>query len=171
MNKDWSILLEASSEKLTIRDIELFESNHHLILPSLYREFILSCNGGKVCQSHEIPVQIRGEQETIFVDTFFPLIAKSSRLTVVDLISKWIACGICLGSLVPIGDDRGVGVFFIDTHNSRFGKIYYVYQDEIIPGFPLIESFNAETNEFLVADKFDELVGKILGIKDAMQNS
>ena len=149
----WKSLLEPR-EGLAEADLDAFESEACALLPSAYRELLCESNGGRVKVEHEFLLDIDGVKTEMGVDSFFPLLPNGSHLSVAESMGIWRRCGIVLDSFIPIGDDSGVGYYFLELDT---GSVFYLYQDDVVPGTSLASMIYADKSRWFVAGSLDSL--------------
>jgi hypothetical protein len=152
----WLALLEVR-EGLSEADLDAFEREACALLPGAYRELLCESNGGSVKVEHEFLLDIDGVKTEMGVDSLFRLIANGSKFSVAELMATWKGGGIMLDSFIPIGDDSGVGHYFLETQGVDTGSVFYLFDDDVVPEASLASMIYADKSRWFVAGGLDSL--------------
>lgn len=151
---DWLCLLDAR-EGLAEADLDRFEREQCISLPTAYRKLLRESNGGKVKVAHLFLREIDGVGTEMGVDSFLPLTPYDSYISVAEILGMWRGCGIKLDSFIPIGDDGGVGYYFLETQGIDMGSVFYLYHDDVVPGASLGSMIYTDKNRWFIAGSLD----------------
>lgn len=164
MKSDWGSILTPIHEPLSWVDIETFEKKLGLELPYDYKLFLFDYNGGKVCVSHTIPIEMGDDCYDGYVDTFFPLKKGADLFGVEELRSIQEFEKTAAKSLVAIADDMGSGYYFLCLNRSSFGAIFYAFLDDILVDDCGWADSAASAPDYMahVADSFSDMKSLIL---------
>ena len=125
-NMNWLNILSPSKLPCDHAALERLEKRISRRLPSEYREFLISLNGGTVFVDHELKTQLYGETYELAVACIFPL----TDWGVVDTQERWLLNGCGSVCALPIADDGGTGFYFLLVDDEHRGQIYFAYKDE-----------------------------------------
>jgi hypothetical protein len=153
---NWLHLLD-SREGLAEADLDRFEREQCVSLPKEYRKLLRESNGGKVKVEHLFLCEIDGVETEMGMDSFLPLTPYDSYISVADILGIWRGCGIKLDSFIPIGDDGGVGYYFLETQGGDMGSVFYLYHDDLVLGASLTAMIYADKSRWFVATSLDSL--------------
>ena len=106
----------------TQQGIEHFERGCGLVLPDVYKEFLLATNGG-VPETPAFPVQGMADYSVGVMQVFFGIGARSPMpdlIEIYDFYADRIPHGI-----VPIADDGGGGYVCFDLRNGKHRVVFW----------------------------------------------
>ncbi|MGL5153228.1 MAG: SMI1/KNR4 family protein [Clostridium sp.] len=135
-------------------EIELLEKNCNINLPSEYKEFLFSYNGGVVDKKEENKIYIEDLDEYINIDVLYGIKTESRTSDIITWMNK-LGDDLIEGSII-IGDDLLQGMIVMITEGD-FKGIYY-WDDSYN-----FDSSSDDENTYLIFNDFKELLDKIEG--------
>ncbi len=128
---NWSSIISPRYPPASLEELAAFELDLGVTLPSDYREFLLTCNGGLVVIEHTLETSIDGYNEQTGVSHLFPLTLPKASLSsgVVEFRQRLRASRVGIEDALAIGDDGGTGFFFMMLSQPVFGQVYFAYKD------------------------------------------
>ena len=136
---NWLNILSPSKRPCDHAALERLEKRISRRLPSEYREFLISLNGGTVFVDHELKTQLYGQTYELAVARIFSL----TDWGVIDTHERWRQNGFGWDCALPIANDGGTGFYFLLVDNKHWGQIYFAFKDDFFlnPTFRLAPSF------------------------------
>lgn len=135
-------------------EIELLEKNYNINLPSEYKEFLFSYNGGVVDKKEENKIYIEDLDEYINIDVLYGIKTESRTSDIITWMNK-LGDDLLEGSII-IGDDLLQGMIVMITKGD-FKGIYY-WDDSYN-----FDASSDDENTYLIFNSFKELLDKIEG--------
>ncbi|WP_418895875.1 SMI1/KNR4 family protein [Sporosarcina cyprini] len=129
-------------ESLTIGDLESFESNHNITLPTYYRNFLLAYNGGYPNPgTYKISVELGESILNIFygIGNMYDNLEKK-----LDIFDEILELG-----FIPIADDLFGNQICIGISEEYFGQIFHWAHDEEHDGMENMYFLSNNFNDFL----------------------
>jgi len=112
--------IQSNNPKLTIEEIEKFEQNNAITLPSEYKSFLLKYNGGYPMQSNFYIHGSNGDFESI-LNIFYGIGDMYDNLQKnIDFLDELFEVG-----FIPIADDPGGNQICICISEKNFGEIRF----------------------------------------------
>jgi len=133
MNTDWGNFVSSIGSEVSTEDVDSFENEMGYSLPSDYRRFIVTHNGGRVINRRPISVTIDGDQDEVTLLNLMPLRGGPEPFTggVVEFWRRWKQSEACPDYWILIGDDGGNGYFFLILKGNFCGHVYFSYADDL----------------------------------------
>ena len=161
LGMNWQSIISSHQPPALLETLVAFERELEVILPSAYREFLLTCNGGQIVVEHTLETRIDGYIEQTGVSSLYPLSLPNSALSlgVKEYRHRWHASKVGIETALAIGDDGGTGFFFIMLSQRFFGQIYFAYKDEFQSNSPDWQAGTEAMPDYmgLISRNFSEL--------------
>ena len=128
--------------------IFLFESTQNIVLPEVYKKFLLLYNGGK---SEKNIFSITNQHDESIINNFFGII--DQRYYNISLYAAIYKKRVPINTL-PIASDVFGNLILLSVKGEDYGKIYYWdHEGETEPA--------DYSNLTLIADSFDEFISML----------
>ncbi len=135
---NWLNIISPSNVPLDGEALLQFEQELGGRLPSDYREFLFSCNGGKITAKHTFETKICDYAEDDISLSYLLPLSKKNPLSggVIECRTGRYKDKVGIERAIEIGDDGGTGFFFLMLSQRFFGQVYFTWKDVIQSNSP-----------------------------------
>ena len=122
------MILENSLEKISLKDVDIFEGEVGLVFPDDYKNFLTKYNGGTPTLAN---FNFYGKKEGSTIKRFFGIIidSKNSIDWILDVYEGRLPRG-----FLPIADDVGGNLILLDCSLEQKGVFFWDHEEEAEDG-------------------------------------